>query len=1411
MFSADRKQVKWKFLLCVWLIVLCGTVRGSVKFIIEPKDIVTTAGETVRLDCEAKFDSVATLPKIRWRIPNLPNLDFIGDTKRTLLNNGSLLIKNVFNDETNTSDGLEAYQCVAFVDNIGSAVSRIATITLARLSPFEKQPTNLRLFPGQTAHFSCVINSQPPPKIVWLKDHSALIIDASRMTIFPSGALEIVDVLKGDAGAYRCNVTGLDRHRLSDPGVLTIDENEELIKRPKAPEFIAKPHSTIALEGSVATLDCAAIGNPRPQISWLKDGALIDVAFLDSRFSIIGTGGLQITQVNKKDDGNYVCRAENAEDSADALATLEVQVKPQFIKKPKDTMVVEKEDIILDCEVEGKPTPRITWLKNGDRIKPDEYLQFVKGTNLKILGLMTMDSGMFQCLASNPAGNIQSSAFLNVFHAAEKSKDSKFNLPSAPRSLQALVVSSRLVTLSWINPLKSNSDDILTYTVFYQQEGSDRERMTNTTQTNITITDLLPEKQYLFKIMAVNEFGIGESSITLKVLTKAEVNLPGPPLNVTAMPISSSSIFVAWNKPDQGNESINEYKLFYVDTYTNEEKYKITKHTEHGITGLNTFTKYKVWVVAYNQNGPGANSQEVSVLTTPTAPTKPPQEVSVEQVSPTEISVRWEPPPKFSQNGVITGYKIRYRKRDKKAYGDTITTAGDITSYQISGLEKSSVYQVRLWTLNTVGISPPTEWLTVEMYENTLKENTVPDPPTNFKVRAFSNSLLATWSPPKDKAIMVREYTLGWGKGIPDVYTEKLSPKSRQYEITNLEPDAEYVVSIAACNDMGVSPLAYQVATTRDSNMNTLETNKPLIPPIGLKTNIISSNAIEVSWTDNTLLDLDINEDEKRLYVVRYNVYAPSNVRYKTVNTTELSCIINDLKPNTQYEFTVKLIKGELESEWSMLVSNYTKEAKPASPPRDLTAIKIDDKPQSITLNWQPPKFSNGQIIAYLLLYSTDESSPDHDWVSETVEGELMSFTVNGLTPSTNYFFKIQAKNSVGYGPFSTTINIKTLSASGPLNSDGTSLKDGKSGINNTTILYILITCCLLLISCIGVGIALLCCKQNKPLSNRSKKGYIKGSTGKTVKAAQSPSIKPPDLWIHHDQMELKSIEKSSQGSLDTSSNCGQGSTNTYDGSDTRVTIHHVPHSTNSLDKSNYVSSYVGNSIMQPLLSEERVSTLKRSKPKPVVLPVDAFDSVYKDTMTTLPSQETRSPFPRSQYATTRAHVTVDLTAGAPENNYIVQATTVPEKYESIPLTSTSSLQQHTGSLNTSEKRQQGHPLKSFSVPAPPPQSAPSTPQQKHIVTVRPQGSSSPYKKPMTYSTVNNSPTNTSALASAPKVWKPPTANGQSNQRSDLGPEVESLSKIQTSYSTEELNQEMANLEGLMKDLNAITASEFQC
>lgn len=74
-----------------------------------------------------------------------------------------------------------------------------------------------------------------------------------------------------------------------------------------------------------------------------------------------------------------------------------------------------------------------------------------------------------------------------------------------------------------------------------------------------------------------------------------------------------------------------------------------------------------------------------------------------------------------------------------------------------------------------------------------------------------------------------------------------------------LEQNADYVLSLAAVNEMGVSPLVYQMATIREQTIvNTLETSNPIIPPVGLKTNVISPNAIEVSWTDNSILDLDV-------------------------------------------------------------------------------------------------------------------------------------------------------------------------------------------------------------------------------------------------------------------------------------------------------------------------------------------------------------------------------------------------------------------------------------------------------------------------------------------------------------------------------------------------------------------------
>lgn len=72
---------------------------------------------------------------------------------------------------------------------------------------FEEQ----QLYPGQTSYFKCLTSSGPSDlskyHIQWFKDDVPLTIDSTRMVLFPSGAIEIDELVVSDKGAYQCNVT----------------------------------------------------------------------------------------------------------------------------------------------------------------------------------------------------------------------------------------------------------------------------------------------------------------------------------------------------------------------------------------------------------------------------------------------------------------------------------------------------------------------------------------------------------------------------------------------------------------------------------------------------------------------------------------------------------------------------------------------------------------------------------------------------------------------------------------------------------------------------------------------------------------------------------------------------------------------------------------------------------------------------------------------------------------------------------------------------------------------------------------------------------------------------------------------------------------------------------------------------
>ncbi|XP_046809648.1 neogenin isoform X6 [Lucilia cuprina] len=1365
----------------------------ALSFTTEPQDVVVPEGHSVLLQCAGtavmgKNQKIS--PNIRWRGPDGQDLGIVGDTFRNQLKNGSLYISSV--EENRGLTG--SYQCLLYVDGIGTIVSRSAVVSIARLPDLNQDFIETYLLPGQTAYFRCMIGQlqQGMKHIVqWIKDDMPMQLDKLRMVVLPNGALEIDEVNFSDRGVYYCNVTSGSISRLSSKTNLNIKKLSETGESATAPAFLVGPSPQTVKEGDVVTLDCVANGVPKPQIKWLRNGEELDLSDLDSRFSIIGTGSLQISSAEDIDSGNYQCRASNTVDSLDAQATVQVQVPPKFIQSPKDKTAFEKEELELECAIRGKPKPLIKWLKNGDFITPNDYMQLVGGHNLRILGLLQSDAGMFQCVGTNPAGSVQAAARLRIVQPVLDIGENGAShtivgssgllgsglinrLPGPPRDLVAQIVKPRFVTLSWMEPIK-NPVEVVSYTVYYKMNNSERELKLVTKSHDdqqVNIQNLLPGRTYQFRVVANTNFGPGESSEPLDVLTQPEENIAGPPRNVEGYARNHKEIYVKWEEPIVTNGEILKYRLYYAEGDTGAEMYYDSTVLDAVLTELRPFTEYTITVVPFNKNGMGDPSNEIKVKTFSSTPSEPPNNVTLEVTSSTSITIHWEPPSEEERNGQITGYKIRYRKL--KDAPQVKSTPANIRYYELNGLDRNSEYQVKIAAMTVNGSGPFTEWYRVMTLENDLDETQVPGKPVWMGIHPGADTIALHWGPPQQHEIKIRSYVLGWGRGIPDENAVEVKESERYFILKDLEPNTEYVVSLRARNMQGDGPPIYDNIKTRDEDPIDIPT--PLEVPVGLRAITMSSSSIVVYWIDTTL-SKNQHVTDNRHYIVRYGI-SPSS-RYRYHNTTDLNTMITDLRPNTQYEFSVKVVKGRRESAWSMAVLNTTYQNIPITPPRELNVQPDEQNPQNVILHWLPPKHTVYPISGYNIYYTTDTTKRDRDWNIQTFSGDETSFILPNLKPHTTYYFKVQARTQkigtasgggANTAPFSALVAYTTGAA--VIEQKPTAI--GK-GINNEMILYMVIFGFALVLFVVVAVIVIMCRRKPQSTPEHTKKSlpssnsYQKNNVGVP---------KPPDLWIHHDQMELKNIDKTMHGS--TPAGCSDGASSSGAltlprsvGHDYDVETPVPNHITNSLDKRSYVPGYMTTSLN---------STMERPQ------------------------------YPRTQYniSANRSHMNVDTglsqqSLSQPQNNSLAQTPEHPYGgYDANFCNSTyagataapgsiagggGSVAASNGGVSTIESTKRGHPLKSFSVPGPPPTGG-QTPINKHTpaVTIRPQNQS-PYKKPSFSAATPN------RLQGGPSVAH----------------STDEIQRLAPSTSTEELNQEMANLEGLMKDLSAITANEFEC
>uniref|UniRef100_A0A8C4L418 Netrin receptor DCC n=1 Tax=Equus asinus asinus TaxID=83772 RepID=A0A8C4L418_EQUAS len=1100
----------------------------SLHFLSEPSDAITMRGGNVLLNCSAESDR--GVPVIKWKKDGI-HLALGMDERKQQLPNGSLSIQNILHSRHHKPDeGL--YQCEASLGDSGSIISRTARVAVAGPLRFLSQTESVTAFMGDTVLLKCEVFGEPMPTIHWQKNQQDLTPNPgdSRVVVLPSGALQISRLQPGDIGIYRCLARNPASSRtgneaevriLSDPGL-----HRQLY-------FLQRPSNVIAIEGKDAVLECCVSGYPPPSFTWLRGEEVIQLR--SKKYSLLGGSNLLISNVTDDDSGTYTCVVTYKNENISASAELTVLVPPWFLIHPSNLYAYESMDIEFECAVSGKPVPTVNWMKNGDVVIPSDYFQIVGGSNLRILGVVKSDEGFYQCVAENEAGNAQTSAQLIVPKPAIPSSSV---LPSAPRDVVPVLVSSRFVRLSWRPPAEAKGN-IQTFTVFFSREGDNRERALNTSQPGslqLTVGNLKPEAMYTFRVVAYNEWGPGESSQPIKVATQPELQVPGPVENLQAVSTSPTSILITWEPPAYANGPVQGYRLFCTEVSTGKEQVEVDG-LSYKLEGLKKFTEYTLRFLAYNRYGPGVSTDDITVVTLSDVPSAPPQNVSLEVVNSRSIKVSWLPPPSGTQNGFITGYKIRHRKTTRR--GEMETLEPNNLWYLFTGLEKGSQYSFQVSAMTVNGTGPPSNWYTAETPENDLDESQVPDQPSSLHVRPQTNCIIMSWTPPLNPNIVVRGYIIGYGVGSPYAETVRVDSKQRYYSIERLESSSHYVISLKAFNNAGEGVPLYESATTRsitdptdpvdyyplldDFPTSVPDVSTPMLPPVGVQAVALTHDAVRVSWADNSV-PKNQKTSEVRLYTVRWRTSFSANTKYKSEDTTSLSYTATGLKPNTMYEFSVMVTKNRRSSTWSMTAHATTYEAAPTSAPKDLTVITREGKPRAVIVSWQPPLEANGKITAYILFYTLDKNIPIDDWIMETISGDRLTHQIMDLNLDTMYYFRIQARNAKGVGPLSDPILFRTLKGLnhflllpffsywppiGQMHPPHGSVTPQK----NSNLLVIIVVTVGVITVLVVVIVAVICTRKRATHSVGKRKGSQK-------------DLRPPDLWIHHEEMEMKNIEK---------------------------------------------------------------------------------------------------------------------------------------------------------------------------------------------------------------------------------------------------------------------------------------------